>query len=197
MTIFRLENNKNYTWKMLVNLEKTIIGNYYPINRLRFFFESEIHPSGIKYSCHDSLNNIYIFDNTNNLCDYLLDIVCKNCINCSFCGHKYINQNKKILKKLNGSCTGNNFSKYLETCNKYCIHCKKWLESLSPEILNLGNKTEKKLIPNIWKIVDNYLKSMDFKCKRCEEIYSSNGEQIFTNDIDDIPYGICSVCSRF
>ena len=190
--IFILRKNSNYSWETLLNLkDKKIITNNNLSDRITFIFYSQLDSTRIKYFCRDSFGNIYRFSDPNKLCDYMLTVIDKNLKSCFLCKKNYIKHNKKLLKELNGFCKEN---LSVESCDKYCSYCKNWLESESKEISNLENKIKKKLIPDIWKIIDLYLKSINFKCKHCTHIFSSKG--ILSNDCnkDDIPYGECSMC---
>ena len=163
---------RNFTFRQL--MKETYFfpmkASFYYVFALSYKFTYEMTEYGKKYICHEyPTQTQYMFDNPSDLGIYMFNIIPNIRYECKLCKLGYFNINSELLAEtFNGKCIvyNNKIEKYellKSKCNEdYCISCIKWIKNLSPEISNLSKNISNILPTDLWKMIDEDLKSFDF-----------------------------------
>ena len=168
---------RSFTFRELVKNTHffPIKASFHYVFALSYKFNYENTEYGMKFVCHEYPTNIkYIFDTPKDLGIYMFNIIPNIRHECKLCSLGYFDIDPKNLSKsFNGKCLIYNtkeerYDILKSKCKKkFCVSCTKWIENPSLEISKLPKNIENILPYDLWKIIDNNLKSIDFVCKIC------------------------------
>lgn len=162
---------RSFTWNQLKQITKLI-----PMKSCLYYIFAisyQFTEKNSKYVCNMfPIQYTFYFDTAKDLGEYIFNIIPKIFTKCKMCKLGYFNISEESLKNdYNGfhTCSNNRKKCYPNCDNQYCYSCTSWLNNISKEITTMSKDMKQTLPVDIWNIIDNQMKSMDFICMHCFE----------------------------